>query len=1049
MVSTISRARLLATWFVAMLFGIGISSPSRLHAQDAPGRITGVVTDSTTSMPLQSVQLFLSRGTTRLEARTAADGRFNFLNVPAGTYSLEALRLGYKRVVRAGIAVGAGATVNYDIRMDAIALSLQAIVTTGVVDPASGTRVPFTVGRVSAEDAPVPAANALETIQGKIAGVSVVPEGQAGSGTNIQLRTPTSISKSNTPLIVVDGVIQSASFGSASADLEAMDIESMEVVKGAAAASLYGSRAASGVIQIRTRRGTGIAEGSTRFTVRSEYGSNSLGNKVHWAENHPYVVDDQGNWLNAAGEIVPREKRIAKPAYMAFQDGMYKAGTLYDQVDRFFNPGGFAKNSLNIAQNSGKTNWFFSYVNSKEDGVVLNSGRYDQNDFRLNLDHRPLDNLSLSFSSYYSRSQRQNLYGDTFFDLINQAPDVDLRQPDPDGTPYIYQPDFEGREENPLYVLATEKNMRYRARTQGSLEARYTPLSWLTVDGNLSYDRSDRYNTFFLDQGVKTEGFALGGPGEISRTNGLTNSLNASISASLLKRLGDFTLRSTVRGLMERETNDVTTADGNTFATPGVNSLDNATVRFVSSTSETIRTNSFFVSGAADYQGKLIVDALARLDGSSLFGPEEQENWYYRGSAAYRVSQEKWWPFKDALNEFKLRISQGTAGGRPSFNDQYETYNFVEGGGLVKANLGNRFLKPEYSKETELGIDAIIRNRYSLQLSYARQVTTDQLILIPLAGFFGYANQWQNAGTVTGNTLEATFEAQVIRRPEFTWRTGLVADRSRNKITEFNRSCFTTGTIGFRCANETLGNMYGFSFLRNASQLPESAAAQANEFQVNDDGLLVWVGAGNTFKEGESKRLWGTSATIGSRTYGWGLPIQQIDSSGSAAVVSIGDGNPDMRLGFSNTVGWRNLQLFMLWDAQIGGNVYNQTNQRMYQYGRSRDVDQAGKPQELKKTTGYYVALYAANSPTDYFVEDGGFVKLRELSMKYRLPSRFTRALAHVGAEDMSLSLIGRNLLTFTKYKGYDPEVGTVLNRLDSFAYPRYRTFTGSVEITF
>lgn len=1034
---------------IALLIGITAGFSSRLSAQEAPGRMAGIVTDSATGMPLQAVQLFLARGTTRLEARTGADGRYTFLAVPAGSYSLEVLRLGYRRVVRAGIAVNSGATLNYDIKMDAIALSLQAVVTTGVVDPASGTRVPFTVGRVSAEDAPVPAANALETIQGKIAGVSVIPEGQAGSGTNIQLRTPTSISKSNSPLVVVDGVIQSASFGSASADLESMDIESMEVVKGAAAASLYGSRAASGVIQIRTRRGTNVADGATRFIVRSEYGSNSLGNKVHWAENHPYVVDAQGNWLNAAGQIVPREQRIAKPAYMAFQDGMYKAGTLYDQVDRFFNPGGFAKNSLNIAQNGGKTNWFFSYVNSKEDGVVLNSGRYDQNDFRLNLDHRPRSDLSLSFSTYYSRSQRQNLYGDTFFDLINQAPDVDLKQPDPDGTPYIFQPDFEGREENPLYVLSTEQNMRYRARTQGSFEARYTPRSWLTVDGNLSYDRSDRYNTFFLDQGKKTEGFGNGGPGEISRTDGLTNALNASLSVSLLKRLGDFTLRSTVRGLMERETNDVTTANGNTFATPGVNSLNNATVRFISSTSETIRTNAFFVSGAADYLGKLIVDGLARRDGSSLFGPEEQEHWYYRGSAAYRVSQENWWPFKTALNEFKLRISQGTAGGRPSFNDQYETYDFVEGGGLVKATFGNRYLKPEYSKETEVGIDAIIRNRYSLQLSYAKQKTTDQLILIPLAGFFGYTNQWQNAGTVTGNTIEATFEAQVIRRPQFTWRTGLVADRSRNKITEFNRSCFTTGTIGYRCANETLGNMYGFSFIRNANQLPAAAAARASEFQVNDDGLVVWVGAGNTYKEGETKKLWGTSATIGSTNYGWGLPIRLADSTGNAAVVHIGDGNPDMRLGFSNTIGWRSLQLFMLWDAQIGGNVYNRTNQRMYQYGRSRDVDQAGKPQELKKTTGYYVALYAANDPTDYFVEDGGFVKLREVSMKYRLPSTFTRALAHLGAEDMSLSLIGRNLLTFTKYKGYDPEVGTVLNRFDSFVYPRYRTFTGSVEITF
>ena len=192
--------RLAALFMLAASLVFGVAGTSALHAQDtAPGRVIGVVSDSASGQPLQSVQLFLSRGTTRLEARTNADGRFTFPAVPAGSYGLEAIRLGYRRVVRAGIAVAAGATLTYDVKMNAAALNLQAMVTTGVVDPASGTRVPFSVGRVSAEDAPVPATNALETIQGKIAGVSVIPTGQAGSGTNIQLRTPTSISKGTSP----------------------------------------------------------------------------------------------------------------------------------------------------------------------------------------------------------------------------------------------------------------------------------------------------------------------------------------------------------------------------------------------------------------------------------------------------------------------------------------------------------------------------------------------------------------------------------------------------------------------------------------------------------------------------------------------------------------------------------------------------------------------------------------------------------------------------------------------------------------------------------
>src|SRR5690606_11788813 len=156
---------------------------------------------------------------------------------------------------------------------------------------------------------------------------------------------------------------------------------------------------------------------------------------------------------------------------------------------------------------------------------------------------------------------------------------------------------------------------------------------------------------------------------------------------------------------------------------------------------------------------------------------EERWNTYYRVSGAYRMAEESWWPWQ-SVNEFKLRASRGTAGGRPDFDDQFETYGFSTGGGLVKQALGNRFLKPELATETEVGLDMIVRDRYSLQLSHARSVVEDQLIAIPLAGMFGYTSQWQNAGTVEGNTWEATIEAQLVQRPTLTWRMGLVADRT-------------------------------------------------------------------------------------------------------------------------------------------------------------------------------------------------------------------------------------------------------------------------------
>ncbi|MHB8838632.1 MAG: SusC/RagA family TonB-linked outer membrane protein [Gemmatimonadaceae bacterium] len=745
--------------------------PLSQGAAQATGRISGTVTDSVSGRALSDVQVSVVGS--RAGAVTDARGRYNLVGIPVGMRVVEARRIGYQPAVVRNVNVPATGAMTVDIKLKEVALTLQAVVTTGLVDPTSGTRVPFTVSKVETTELAVPAANALESIQGKVAGVTVVPMGQPGSGTNIILRAPTSINKGNAPLVVVDGVIQSQAFGAASADLDAADIESIEVIKGASAASLYGSRAASGVIQIRTKRGTGSGEAATRYSFRSEVGMNRLGGKMGWARYHYYLTDASGQYVNAAGQVVSRAQRVARPVWQRFQDVKY-ADKIYDPVDEFFDPGQTYKNYLNIAQSSARTNWFLSLGSSKEDGVVLNKGAFDQKDLRFNLDHTPLDVLKISFSAYHSRTSRQELYGDTFFDLINQAPDANLLVPDPDGTPYLYQPDPEGREENPLYVLATEDRQRDRARTQGSLSARYTPFEWLTFDAAVSYDRSDRRLNYFLDQGKKTEGYATGGIGNISEFAGTTNTLNSEASANLMRKFGDLTLKSTVRALLESEKNELTTAEGQDFAVPGVRSLDNTKTRFVESSVETIKASGYFVTLGGDYGGRFIGDGLIRRDGSSLFGAAERWNSYYRMSGAWRVGAERWWPWKETLNEFKLRASRGTAGGRPNFADQYETYSFTSAGGVTKENLGNKNLRPENSTETEIGIDAIVKERFGIQLSYAKTITTDQLIQIPLAGFYGYGQQWQNAGTVEGNTIEGTLEAQLIKKPTFSWKASLV-----------------------------------------------------------------------------------------------------------------------------------------------------------------------------------------------------------------------------------------------------------------------------------
>jgi TonB-linked SusC/RagA family outer membrane protein len=1021
------------------LSGSAMTSSETLEAVARAGTIRGRVTDAATGGPLSVVQVTVMG--TAFTTLTNDNGDYVLSNVPAGLYTLQAARLGYADAFRENVRVRDDGIELIDFTLSISALAMDELVVTGMVDPTSARRAAFTVGRLSRDALLAPTANAAN-IQGKIAGASVIAPAQPGGGVNIVLRTPTSINRGNQPLFVVDGVILASTFGRSSADLSSLDIESIEVVKGAAATSLYGSRAAAGVIQIRTRRGAGPGAEGTQVTVRSEVGVDQLGRRISLARHHNYLTNAQGQYVDANGNVVPRNSRVIRPTSERFLDVSY-ADPIYDHVKQFYDPGRFMTNSVNLAGRSENTSFFASFGNHKMSGVVLDHGGYSRNDLRLNLDHSLGANLRFSFSGYHMRSDREELPSDWHFQLVQQAPDANLLEPDPDGTRYIWAPDELGVTPNPLYELVTSRDDEERVRTLGNVELRWSPVGWFNIEGAFSYDRSDRTTRFYFPRGRKTNITSWQG-GAINRGNGLTTAINSSLTAQFRGSWQDLSARLTLRALQEKEDYEFVSTQVRGLAVEGVEDLDAGTIPLVGGSTQEISAQGFFAITNFDYKGKYIGDVLVRRDGSSLFGPEERWHNYYRASGAWRMAEEPWWTIA-AIDEFKLRYSIGIAGGRPNFGDRFETYSFTDGGGVTKSTLGNRFLKPERTTEQEFGIDAIIRNRFSVQLVHARQTTEDQLIAVPLPAAFGFSSQWQNAGTVEGTTWEATVEAAVVDRSNLRWTLGLVADRSRHEITEFNRRCFRTGTDNafFRCAGETLGTIYGTRFLTSVSELREGLPA--NQFQVNDDGLVVWVGEGGNWRNHQ----WGTSTSIDGATYGWGLPILQLDEGGSSAVVRIGDSNPDFNWGFSSNIRYGNLTVYALVNSQVGGNVYNRTKQRMYQYFRSGDTDQAGKPQEEKKTTDYYSALYAANLINQWFVEPAGYVKLREVSLRYRVPVAALERLGRIGLSEASVFASGRNLFTWSDYSGYDSEAGTPLARIDDFVYPQYRTMTMGLEIRF
>jgi TonB-linked SusC/RagA family outer membrane protein len=1022
------------------------------------GTITGTVTSRDGQQPLSGVVVAVMG--TNLTALTNEQGRFLLLNVPSGTHTITARHLGYSEGEQRGVTVRPGESATANIVLDRAVLTLQEVTVAATTDPVAGIRSPFSVATVTRENiATVPSTqSALTAIQGKVAGAQIVRNtGEPGTGVSIVLRTPTSIQGSNSPLFVVDGVILS-NVGGTTLDLEALDIETVEIIRGAAAASLYGSRAGSGVIAITTARGRGLNIDQTRIRVRSEMGVSNLPTYRLVNNSHPYKMTDDGTmWIDwETGEPTPLYAR------RMYDDGRVSRnqwpGETFDNVRNVMRGGAFMTNSVEMSHNAATTNFMATVNRYAERGALVNNNGYERANVRVNLDHRLRSDFSFAVTAYYNQSERDRVSGEPFFDMLAAPPTVNFAARDANGQ-YIMQADSTVNIENPLWRQSTRDWTDRRSRMLLSGDARYNPLPWLTVHGTASFDRADNHERFYLPKGTP---LSVTNPdnvaeGRLDLDNQTVSAANLSLATTLMRAFGDLNTRVTGRANMERESSEYLWARGDDFVVRDVPRINMARERFAESSLTERRANGLSLATGFDYGGRYILDALIRRDGSSLFGPEERWQTYGRVAGAYRMAQEAWWPV-EVITEFKPRYAYGTAGGRPGFSAQYETWNVNGQTGVVsKGTLGNRFLRPSHTTEHEMGVDIIFANRFQLELTYARQETRDQIIQMTIPALSGYNTQWMNSGAMTGETYEATFQAQLFNQRNFNWNTTFVWDHTDSRITEWNRSCIgASNTLGELCEGRSLGDMLGFRFLRSRDQLPEYLRGRANEFDVNDDGYLVWVGAGNTWTDGWSKELWGTTTTIPGypAVIRWGHPIlQQNEETGFFdSKVDIGNSRPLFQLGWLNNVNYRGVALHTHFHAQVGGHTYNNTRRAMYTNRRHADVDQTGKPLERQKPVDYYMTGIASGTwfVNEHFVEDASYLKLRALSAQYRMnQNQLNRIGLGRFASSASVGLIGRNLMTLTNYSGLDPEVGGIFFRVDQWYYPPARTFTGIIELTF
>jgi hypothetical protein len=609
----------------------------------------------------------------------------------------------------------------------------------------------------------------------------------------------------------------------------------------------------------------------------------------------------------------------------------------------------------------------------------------------------------------------------------------------------------------------------WRSRFLGAATVRYSPTEWLKVDGNISFDRSDTEGQTFREKGYRTISPSPStNGGSLSKSQGRNEAMNASITASTRFNLTDQILNNTsVRYLYETEDNSNFSTSGNKFAVahvPTFNNIDQETVSNGSSIS-TIRADGYFIISNFDMYDKYVVDALIRNDGSSLFGADERRQWYYRLGGAWRLSQEDFFNIP-GIDELKFRYSVGTAGGRPGFSAQYETYN-VSGGRISPVNLGNRDLKPEFSTEHEAGFDMGLFNyKAVLSMTYAQTVTEDQILQVPQPAFTGFRSQWRNAGTLESRTYEATLDLRLLERPDFNWSAKLLYDNTVSEITALNVPAFTygvggqgLGTVFYARVGEEVGNFYGTLYAKGCGDLPEGVSCDG--FTVNEDGLLVWVGAGGSLDNPQ----WGSSGeAVGGKVLKWGTPFQGVCTDRTTGEESnyclVGNSMPDYNLGLSTTLSWKGLTMYALFSHVANFDIYNQP----LQWGTFKRFtgifDQTMVAEADRKPIGYYDAWYGVSGlvPSNIFVEDGTFTKLREVSLTYRLgPDQLGMVPGLDAFSSIGLNLVGRNLFTWSDYRGYDPDLGegggdtgsAAVARVDGYNYPNFRTFTMSIEFIF
>jgi TonB-linked SusC/RagA family outer membrane protein len=919
---------------------------------------------------------------------------------------------------------------------------LDEVVVTGTSAGTTKRQLGSYISSVNAEDLSKGATgNVLAALQGKTAGAQIIQNsGDPAGGMSVRLRGISSVLSSSEPLYIVDGVIinnatnrvtnTSSNYDGGNfvgsigqnrmVDINPADIERIEVLNGAAAAATYGSRANAGVIQIFTKRGK---SGAAKVSFSTTYMNSNLRKKLD-VNNSPVKF---GGPTDGPGALT---QDILTPAATNTT-----SVTRYDYQDYIFRNASGTDNTVSVSGGNDKTKYYFGGSYFYNQGIIQNTD-FQRFSFRSNIDQVINKWLSMNLGlNYTNSSANEKPDGQSFFSPTNSVTIIgnfhDIWTRDANGN--IKAVGERGRV-NPVSVIEDIKQRQTTNRLIGSFGMKMKAAKGLTFDYLMGIDNYAQNGTTYIPPFAynASPGFFGGGPTLDPTQNGyssvgnnnffqINHDLTGNYTVDITK---DFNSTTQVGFSQQYEKSNYALIQGRGFA-PFIETVNGASTPLpgVDDRSE-ISISGVYIQQNFKLKNQFFLTGAVRRDASSVFGANQRNQIYSKASASYVISSTEFWnelAIAKAFDLVKIRLAYGESGnltgiGAYSRFNTYSSNSFLGRSALNSSStLANENVKPERQSEIEYGLDlGMLNNRIGLTVNVYNKKVTDLLINRQLAPTNGFASLLDNFGALENRGYEVMLTLVPVQNKDLKWEMTTIYNRNRNKATKIGQALtlFSTNSgtpIGI-VEGQPIGIFYGTYFARNA------------------DGTFI-VNAANIPQTAR-----GTQTSVLN-------PTENLNNAGSVLRRVIGDPNPDYTASLVNEVSYKKWNFRAQLDAVQGVDVFNADFRTRQGVGSGKVAEQE---QRGILPRGYINGIYAIE---EWRVDDGSFVKLRELSVSYNVGK-----LKFIN--NLSINFSGRNLISWDNYNGYDPEVNsggqsTLLRGIDFGATPIPRTFSFGIKADF